>query len=228
MPFVATASRTVRNKNIILILMCAGFAFFFAKDGFYSWERVNDASVATAADNARKVFTDAEVAKLKSWPEHKSDAGFRDEIHELLKRRMNEDLPFHSDTDLMLQKALAVFLIGTVVASIWYTVRCQRRRAVLDETAKTLSPAPGLTFPIDAITKVDNTRWKKTGIVDITSTTPAGTPAETELDDYKLDGLPPLLNELSLLADKAEFINPEAPPAPDEAKPPEPDANATP
>lgn len=51
--------------------------------------------------------------------------------------------------------------------------------------------------------------------------------AETELDDYKLDGLPPLLNELSTLADKAEFIPPAGTAAEAQTPGAEPEAPAT-
>jgi hypothetical protein len=223
MPIVAKASKTVRNKNLILVLMCAGFAAWFAYDGFLGWPKGNDASVAAAAQNPKLVFKDEDLATLRSWPGHSNSTEIqRLEIAKILHDH-TPDLTFRTDSEISLQQEIVYGLALATFAALLFFFNCQRRRAILDTDAKTLSPKPGLLLPIDAITKIDNTRWKKTGIVDITYTTPAGKLAETDLDDYKLDGLPPLLNELSTLAEKAEFIPPPARPLmPPNPKPPNP------
>ena len=42
MAFVARASTTVRNKNLLIILMCAVFFVWFTYDGFVGYPRNND------------------------------------------------------------------------------------------------------------------------------------------------------------------------------------------
>jgi hypothetical protein len=123
--------------------------------------------------------------------------------------------------DVWLQRLLAWCLLGCVGAATGWVVHCQRRRAIAEEG--TVSPAPGVVIPWEKITRVDNTRWKTMGIVDITYMDEKGVSREADFDDYKLQREPLLaiLDQLGEKAVNAEFLPKEEPAAdvPAEEKP---------
>ena len=80
-------------------------------------------------------------------------------------------------------------------------------------TVRGNTAAPGVVIPWEKITRVDNTRWKNHGIVDITYTDAQGATQKADFDDYKLQR-EPLLAILDQLGDKAvnaEFLPQEQP-----------------
>jgi hypothetical protein len=225
MPLVAKASNTVRNKNLLIVLMCAGFFVWFAYDGWIAYPRTNDIAVEKlknmmaegqlkARDQEELDKWQAALSSYKGW--NNSSPEERQTIHEIATRGMtiaggveNWKRPF----DIELQRYIVYGLAAAVAGSIWWFIHCQRRRAIADDA--TVSPAPGIVIPWDKITVVDNTRWKKSGIVDITYLDAQGNPQKAKFDDYELDR-EPLLSILDMLADKAdkaEFIPKEEPAA---------------
>jgi hypothetical protein len=223
MPLVAKASNTVRNKNLLIILMCAGFFVWFAYDGWVAYPRTNDIAVTRLkqmmADGKLKANDSIELDqwqellnKWKGW----NAASYREHqrMNDIATRGMaiaggveGWKRPF----DIELQRYIVYGLGVAVIAAIWWFIHCQRRRAIADDS--TVSPSPGVVIPWDKITIVDNTRWKKSGIVDITYTDVQGKVRQAKFDDYELDR-EPLLTILDMLAekaDKAEFIPKEEP-----------------
>ena len=109
--------------------------------------------------------------------------------------------------DIQLQRWIVLGLAAATAASLWWFLHCQKRRAIAEES--TVSPAPGVVVAWDKITRVDNTRWKKMGIVEITFSDSQGHAHKAKFDDYELER-EPLLAILDQLAEKAavhaEFI----------------------
>jgi hypothetical protein len=220
---VAKASNTVRNKNLLIILMCAGFFVWFAYDGWVAYPRTNDLAVERlknmmadgklkARDQDELDQWQAALATYKGWNQATPAERARiDKIAAVGKTIAGGVEGWKSPFDINLQRYIVYALAAAVLASIWWFIRCQRRRATADET--TVSPAPGVVIPWDKITVVDNTRWKKSGIVDITYTDGQGSAQKAKFDDYELDREPLLaiLDMLAEKADKAEFIPKEEP-----------------
>ena len=215
MAIVATASTTVRNKNLIFTLMCIAFTVWFGYDGLRRYPAANDRVVAIMAANARAgVGADKEqLAKLEGWPGWaQATSAERADVDAIVKATNAEG--WHSAFDIRLQIYLTIGLAVVSLAAIARFLHGQRRRAIADENG--LSPEPGLIIPWSDITKIDNTRWNKMGIVDLEYSGADGKIHRTLLDSYSLDDLPPLLNELATRADKAQFIPPVGDPAPSE------------
>jgi hypothetical protein len=223
MPLVAKASNTVRNKNLLIILMCAGFFVWFAYDGWVAYPRTNDIAVTKLkqmmADGKLKARDQIELDQwqelLNQWKSWNAAAPQEREVMNKIALTGKEIFGGVGDWkrpfDIELQRYIVYGLGVAVIAAVWWFIHCQRRRAIADEA--TVSPAPGVVIPWDKITIVDNTRWKKSGIVDITYTDAQGATRQAKFDDYELDR-EPLLTILDMLAekaDKAEFIPKEEP-----------------
>ena len=235
MTLVARASKTVRLKNFIIVLMCVIFCGLFFYDGYYRYPANNDAIVRTLLDpknsgvvSPQNRILAEEWHRLGDWD--KVDADMREKMDAAVKseaQRIKLD-GWKSPFDVRLQRILAWGLLGCLGASIWWFVHCQRRRAIAEET--TVSPAPGVVIPWEKITRVDNTRWKSVGIVDITYTDERGVVRRADFDDYKLEREPllPILDRLGEKAVNAEFVPKEEPakaePVRDGQNPPPEDA----
>ena len=210
MTLVARASKTVRLKNLIIVAMCLVFFGLFFWDGYYTYPDNNDRIVrqlAGAKDVSKATLDRAE--KWTRWDKETPES--RAGMNADLKRETGSEAGkaaqgWKSPFDVSLQRLLAWCLLGCVGASMWWLVHCQRRRAIAEEG--TVSPAAGVVVPWGKITRVDNTRWKTVGIVEITYTDEAGAPRKAEFDDYKLEREPLLgiLDELGTKAVNAEFI----------------------
>lgn len=208
MPLTAPASKTVRNKNLMLIGLVVVFAFWFAYDGWKGWPAKNDEIVTKQIPS--RISQNKLPADVAAPFQNPVWAGWNQETPE--RRKLLEDVAreyhfdgFHGEVDIWLQKAIVGGLIVSTIVAIWWFMHCQKRRAVVDDSG--LSPASGVLIPWDTITKVDNTRWKKSGIVDITYLD-NGAEKIAKLDDYLLDNLPPVLNEVAVRATKAQVITP--------------------
>jgi hypothetical protein len=224
MAVVARASKTVRNKNILIILMCAGFLGWFGYDGFVGYPASNDRLVEAMG----RMIADNRVSEefkpeIDQW---NKDGGWnhvptaaRDRMNDIVQSSKNHVKVegWKSPVDVKIQQYIVYGLATATVAAIWWFFRCQRRRAIADET--TVSPAEGVVVPWEKITRVDNTRWKSTGIVEITFPGPDGTPQKAKFDDYETER-EPLLSILDMLAEKAvnaEFLPKEEAEAPAQA-----------
>jgi len=205
---IARASNTVRNKNIAMLVLCAGFLFWFTYDGFSSWPKQNDQIVATTLDKMRTMeVLPPSLSELQSWQ------GWNNESPEN-RKRMDAIIAgppkladgWHTSLDMTVQRWIVVGLIAAVAAAIWWFLHCQKRRAIAEENF--VSPARGIEIPWDKIEVVDNTRWKSAGIVEITYTDSTGTKQKAKFDDYETDREPliQILDQLAEKATKAEFI----------------------
>jgi hypothetical protein len=224
MALIARASKTVRNKNALIILMCAVFLGWFAYDGYITYPQGNDRFVAKMRDEGIKDGRVDEkfLSDLKAWTTWQNEsAASRQNMDNIVKSSQNRmDVSvWKSPFDITLQREIVYGLVVVIAAAIWWFVHCQKRRAIAEDT--TVSPAQGLIVPWDKITLVDNTRWKSSGIVEITFPGPDGKPRKAKFDDYELER-EPLLDILDLLAQNAvnaEFIPKEEP---DTDSPPNP------
>lgn len=213
MALVATASTTVRNKNILMVVLCAVFAAWFGYDGLIGWPAVNDDTVQKTKIQYRDKVREDLRAKVDAWPGwNQATAAERDAMNRIiLDSNINAESKWHSPLDILFQRVLTVGLIVVTGAAVWWVIRCQKRRATADENS--LSPAPGVSIPWEAIKTVDNTRWQKSGIVKLTYTDSAGVERPAVLDEYHLDNLRPILQELATRANNAQFIPPPETPA---------------
>lgn len=206
MSLTATASRTVRNKNLILIGLVVVFAIWFAYDGWRGWPAKNDqiAEKQIPARIAQNKMPAEVVERVSNWQGWNHETPERRKTLESIVQEYHLE-GFHGDVDILIQKAIVIALSISTLAAIWWYFHCQKRRVVVDDAG--LSPEPGMTISWDSITKVDNTRWKRSGIVDVTYLE-NGEEKIAKLDDYLLDGLPPVLNEVAVRATKAHVITP--------------------
>jgi hypothetical protein len=215
-PLIARASNTVRNKNLLIIAMCVLCAVWFAYDGFIGWPQRNDRLVTSMIEESKtptsRIKTE-DLPTIEAWPTWaQADTTQHQLMADVAKRNGRDE--FKSETDILVQKLIVLGLALASAASIWWFQHCQARRAIAE--AATVSPSPGVIIPWTSITIVDNTRWKKTGIVDITyQEAPGGRPAKAKFDDYELDREPLLLilDQLAERAVNAEFLPKEEPPA---------------
>ena len=211
MPLVARASKTVRNKNLLIVLMCVVALSWFAYDGFVGWPAANDLVVKymknvmmPKGDLDREVQPDLD--QWKGW--NHEDAATRQKMSVIVKTaaKVGNVEGWKYPFDIQLQQWIVLGLAVTTAASIWWFLHCQKRRAIAEEAS--VSPSQGVIIPWDKITRVDNTRWKKMGIVEITYSDAQGQPRKAAFDDYDLER-EPLLAILDQLAEKAvhaEFI----------------------
>ncbi len=222
MPLVARASKTVRNKNLLIILMCAVFLSWFAYDGFVGWPAANDRAVAYMKGEMMPQgkldrAVQPNLDQWKGW--NNEDAATREQMSTIVKTaaKVGNVEGWKNPFDIQLQLWIVYGLAAATAASIWWLFHCQQRRAIAEET--TVSPSKGVVVPWDKISRVDNTLWKKMGIVAITYSDPSGRQRKAEFDDYKLER-EPLLSILDQLAEKAlhaEFIPKEDTPPPSSA-----------
>jgi hypothetical protein len=214
-PLIARASNTVRNKNLLIVAMCVLFAVWFAYDGWIGWPQRNDRLVTGMIDESKtsssKITPDT-LPILEAWPTWaQANTSQRQQMADVAKLNGRDE--FKSETDILVQKLIVLGLSLASIGSIGWFLHCQKRRAIAE--ADTVSPSPGVIIPWTDITTVDNTRWKKSGIVDITYQQPNGGSAKAKFDDYELDREPLLLilDQLSERATRAEFLPKEEPPA---------------
>lgn len=212
MQLVAPASKTVRNKNLLIVVLCAVFAGWFGYDGWIGWPASNDKTVDAARNKYMGTIPEQLKKHVQNWAGwNESNYDEQKIVSEIITgANINTEVKWHSPLDIIVQKVITVSLFVLTGVALWWVLHCQKRCAAADDNA--LSPAPGLSIPWEAITKVDNTRWKKSGIVYVTYTDPAGPEKRAVLDDYLLDDLRPILQELASRAHSAEFIpRPDAP-----------------
>ncbi len=211
-PLIVRASNTVRNKNLLIVAMCIIFASWFGYDGWIGWPQRNDRLVQQMLDESKtstsRIKLD-DLPTLEAWPTF-SRATAPERQHMADVAKANGRAEFKTDTDILVQKLIVLGLSLASIAALWWFFHCQKRRAIAEKDS--VSPSPGITIPWQNITVVDNTRWKKTGIVDITYTTPEG-PKKAKFDDYELDREPLLLilDQLAEKAVNADFIPKEEP-----------------
>ncbi len=213
MPLVAPASKGLRNRYLILIVACIVFAAWFAYDGWKTYPANNDASVTrmiAMADHGWGISPGERLAlddyARAGWANATSAQKAR--VNDIVnKYGALPGVRWHSAFEIQFQQWTVLGLLLATAALVAWFSKVQRRRAVADDNG--LSPAPGLTIPWDAITKIDNRRWRKKGIVNLEYRDPAGQIQKTKLDNFLLDNLPPLLNEVQERAKNAEFILPE-------------------
>src|SRR5271163_4233564 len=166
-PIIARASKTVRNKNLLIVGMCAVFACWFAYDGWIGWPGRND----QLAENqlAVRIHDDPLYTQFQplidSWHGwNNADSDTRMKITAIAHNLNLEG--WKSETDIHNQQYIVYGLLAATVGAIGWFVHCQRRRAIAE--GGTVSPLPGVVIPWEKITVVDNTRWKSMGIVQIT------------------------------------------------------------
>jgi len=209
---MARATNTVRNKNIAMLVLCVVFLGWFAYDGFSHWPARNDGVVTymkgmTEDDPPRldpKYRTELEA--WKGWNHETTET--RGRMHAIATEaaRTGRVDTWKGPLDMAVQRWIVLGLIGAVAAATWWLLRCQKRRAIANESG--VSPARGVEIPWDKIELVDNTRWKSAGIVEITYTDAQGNKKKAKFDDYETER-EPLIQILDLIAEKAvkaEFI----------------------
>ncbi|HVX87182.1 MAG TPA: hypothetical protein VH253_20525 [Phycisphaerae bacterium] len=213
-PLIARASAGVRNKNILIILMCLAFFGWFTYDAFVRYPQQDDQLVAymkgiSPSNNSVAIY-DSELNAWKGWSAESSEA--RAKMTDIASIAKVDG--WHSASDIATQKVIVAGLALAVLAALWWFFHCQARRAIAQPDS--VSPAPGITIPWTSITVVDNSRWKSTGIVDITYTDPSNAVRQAKFDDYELEREPLLaiLDQLAERAVNAEFL-PKAEPIDD-------------
>jgi hypothetical protein len=222
MPLVATPSTYVRNKNVILILLVGVFFGMFLWDGLLGYPKANDEVIAKIADKNGEYATffkdgkNAEFYQLvQNWPGWKNATIEQKNLAFKFQQEIARKEKWHNVLDIRTQLYIALVLGPLTIVSIWWFIHCQRRRVIADE--KFLSPARGVQIPWEAITKIDNTKWKKSGIVYVTYTE-NGQSKEATLDEYHLDKLRPILQVMEERAPQAELIPPAGEASDDDAK----------
>jgi len=209
MQVVARASKGYSVRILIMVGLCAVFTVWFAYDGWWNWPARNDGLVQKMKDHPSRENEDpADRQILAEWPGMaRANA---DQVKEMgaLATRSHVD-GWKTETDLFWQKVIVAGLIAATGGTIYFYLRYTRQRAIADDNG--LSPAPDVQIPWANITKIDNTQWEKRGIVTITYKDAGGTTQTATLDDYDLDNLPAVLEEVANHATGAEFDPPLEP-----------------
>jgi hypothetical protein len=154
--------RDYRPKRVALSLMLVVFGVLFAYDGFVGWPRQNEriAQLGRDIENARRENREEDVRK--------ADAE-------------RSKIKLHSGMDILMQKVLAFALIpGGLALLVWslYQSRGQYR------LAENVLHVPGHPpVPLDAITTIDKTQWKRKGIAYLDYQLPGGEKGRVTLDD---------------------------------------------
>lgn len=201
MQIIAPASTTVRNKNLLIVLLCSVFLVLFIYDGWYAWPRKNDEKIKYVLTEKRANLVAEDIALLEAWKSYnESTPPTRAMVWETLKKNNLSD-GWKTDLDIQVQKYIAFGLIPLVGAALWWFMHCQKRRAIATESY--LSPAAGVEIPWEKITVIDNTRWERSGIVDITYMDKDGKEQQAKLDDYET-ARDPLIEILEYMADHAK------------------------
>jgi hypothetical protein len=222
MPLIAKASKTVRNKNLIMALACLAFSIWFAYDGWVGYAAKDDALVARMKQQAAKGdgLGAEDLPLLEQWKPgdlNQATAAISDQIYDkIVTAKHVGEGEWKSSHDIWVQRSLVGGLLLATLGALAWTLACQRRRVTADDTG--LSPAPGMMIPWANITKVDNLLWKKKGYVHLEYRDAAGATQKAVLDDYIVDDLVPILELLGEKADKAQFIDPAPEPSANEAK----------
>ncbi len=214
MALIARAAKGTRNKNLLIIVMCAVTLGLFIYDGWFGYPAGNDRLIAgliAKAEDPKGGVDPSFESEIKGWSaKHWSTASTEEQkrMDEIITSSKNVFSPegWKSPLDILIQKLIVALLVVATAAALWRFVRYQKRRVVADDG--TISPAPGLVIPWEKISLVDNTRWQKMEIVQLTYTDGAGKASTVEVDGYYLER-EPLLAILDQLAEKAvnaEFI----------------------
>jgi hypothetical protein len=206
MPIVARASWGYAVRILIMAVLCAIFAFWFAYDGVIGWPARDDGLVKYMLDHPNPHIDSPQAQTvLHAWPGFsKATSEQVKEMGDLAKASGIDE--WKTELDLFWQKMIVVGLVLGTAGTLYFFYRYTRKRAIADDAG--LSPAAGLVIPWANITKIDNTQWDKRGMVTITYTDSASQSQTAVLDDYDLDNLPVLLEEVAQRATNATFDPP--------------------
>ena len=204
----ARASNTVRNKNIILFLMCASFTVWFAYDGMIGWPERNDRIVKQMKGLvAERTLDPKYLPALENWPTwDNATSAQKSEMSHVVKQAGSRVERWEEETSVRNQLIITWALAAVSMGALCWLIMCQRRRVTADEHG--LSPSPGLLIPWDRIKVVDNTLWNKKGYVHITYEGSTGAERKVTLDDYIVERLPliEILKVIDARATRAEFL----------------------
>lgn len=210
MTLVAKPNFWVQIKNTALVLLVGVFMVMFFYDGLLGYPKSNDEVVKVIKTKyADKLSTpqNAEIKKiLDSWPGWDNVPLEQQEALSNFHRVERFPEKWHNPLDMRTQLIIAVTLALLTILAVWWFIFCLRRLVTADDSG--ISPARGVKVPWDAITVIDNTYWKKKNIVWITYKDAAGAEKKAKLDDYHLDNLRPILQELEQRATGAQLIAP--------------------
>ena len=216
MAVVARASRGYAVRILIMVGLCAAFAIYFAYDGWVGYPANDDVLIKYMWDHPSSLNDDAAARQtLKAWPGYNQATPEQIAAMALLVEKSRAE-GWKGPWDIRVQQLIVVALALATLATAYFFYRYTRKRAIADDAG--LSPAIGSVIPWENITKIDNTQWDKKGIVTVTYKDAAGAAQTAVLDDYDLENLPAVLDEVANRALHAEFDPPlasnDAPAAP--------------
>jgi hypothetical protein len=162
-PLVARASNEYRVKRLIIVIMLVGMGGYFALDGWIRWPRENQRIV--------------ELTKEKEAALHANDTAKVSQLDAEIK-----SLSQHSDTDLLMQKVLAVALPPFGLFVLAWALYYSRGAYRLDDHVLTVPGHPPI--PLDAIRSIDRTDWDRKGIAWINYELGDHTTGSACLDDF--------------------------------------------
>ena len=160
---VAGGGRYYRNARFIIVLMFVGFGILCIRDGFYTYPREN-------AEQERKYFDKAAV-ELGRPPNEAEKKAIRDGTR----------LP-HTDVDIILNQILAVLLpLASIVVLSWTLYKSRGEYRLSENTLHIPGHPP---IPLDAIHRIDKTRWDRKGIAFIEYELSDGKAGIAKMDDF--------------------------------------------
>ncbi|MBC7783147.1 MAG: hypothetical protein H7144_04845 [Burkholderiales bacterium] len=167
-PIVATAGRYYRNARYIMVAAVLAFAIYFAYDGWRGYPELN-----------RKIAeNNAAIDRTQALPQP-TDA---DRAHlDVLNKRKIELGKDKTPTDIALQKALALSLPLLALGYLAFVIRRSRGEIRLENDTLTVPGHPPVQ--LSAITSVNNSAWKKKGIVYVAYSVD-GRAGTITLDDF--------------------------------------------
>ncbi len=162
-PLVARASTEYRVKRLIIVIMLVGMGGYFALDGWIRWPRENQ-----------------RIAELTKEKEVALKASDESKVHQLDAEISN--MKQHSDTDLLMQKVLAIALPPVGLFVLGWALYYSRGAYRLHDHILTVPGHPPI--PLDAIRSIDRTDWDRKGIAWINYELGNHTTGSACLDDF--------------------------------------------
>ena len=161
---VAHAATYYRMTRYTMVVLLVGMGGWFGYDGFKGWPnenlRITDINKRFAAAEKTNDFPSLE--KLKADP---------------LRQK-----PLHTDTDILIQKALAFGLPMLGAAMLAWALRKSRGEYRLAGTTLTVPGHPPVM--LEEILEIDKQLWDRKGIAYLAYHTAAGRKGRILLDDY--------------------------------------------
>ncbi len=161
---VASGGRYYRNARFIIVAMFLFWGLWSIRDGFYKYPRERDESlqkyVKKAQDELKRDLTAAEIEEI----------------------RIGSPIPHQGNYDILFNCVLGILLPPASLLVLAWTLYNSRGEYRLSENTLHIPGHPPI--PLDAIHRIDKTRWDRKGIAIIEYELSGGKAGLVKMDDF--------------------------------------------